>query len=320
MDSDLIDRLKRDGCFTLQLRGVTGSWIKHRAISLRSRHSADDSPLSPLAATTLSGRPPSPRKFLPILSPVHPPLARLIKSLNPLLSHHRSAASSTRTTAHLLSSWSAQTGDDAVSDVADKFGVLLAEMANLEESYSEGIDDVKMVLKTIQDVENSIRPAKTHQTKLRDQVNKASIKPEAGRKLEQLERELVRADAEVLVADAQLLNVTRERLRVAWRVQLDALQERCEKELVLVKYGREILRFLDGEIIVPGQNLRAYRGEAKTRDILGMVEDELRGWSPGWGNAGELCDDENVNGDVSVATAAAAAAASATASMVLVRK
>ncbi|KAK9468094.1 Eisosome component PIL1-domain-containing protein [Lipomyces arxii] len=289
----------------------------HRALSLRS-HTNDNQPGSPLAATTLSlSRPTSPRKFLP--QSWDQPLGKLIKSWGPVAAHHRSAALSCRSTAHSLSSWGDQTGDDAVSDVADKFGVLLAEMANIEELYSEELEEIKRIFRTIQDVENSIRPAKSHHTKLRDQINKASIKPDPGRKLEQLEREFVRSEAEVLVADAQLFNVTREQLRIACRAQLDALQERCEKELVLVKYGHEITKFLDGDVVVPGQNLCEYRGDTKTREILGLVDAELKRWCPGTYEDLEESDHEDENAAIghSAAATTAATSASVTASMIL---
>ncbi|KAK9455659.1 Eisosome component PIL1/LSP1, partial [Dipodascopsis uninucleata] len=253
----------------------------HRALSLRSRNQSDDGPMSPLSPSSLSPR----KTFFPsiLTSPIQQnPLSRLLRSISPLGSRYRSAGLATMSTAQLLSLWGDETGDLAVSDVSDKFGVLLAELAALEDSYAEGIDHSKRILKTIKDVESSIRPALAHQTKLRDQIARAVTKkptPDAYDRLEQLERELVRADAEVLVADAQLTNVTRDRLQASLRAQIDALQERCEKELVLVRYGRQLLDLLNGEMVVPGQGRAPYLGEEQSRQILARVDRDLRAWS-----------------------------------------
>ncbi|KAK7203577.1 Eisosome component PIL1-domain-containing protein [Myxozyma melibiosi] len=238
------------------------------------------------------------------------PLSRLVKSFSPVISHYKSAASAACTTAQLLSDWGDVTGDLAVSDVADKFGVVFHEVASVDMRYVSQLEEFKDSLATILDVASSIKPVKAHQAKLREQLNRALaasnsassptsmssgssqlttsqlIKQEENiakqqRKVEQLQREIVRADAESLVADAQLQNATRERLRVAAQCHLDALQERCERGLVLAKYGRRIARLLDGDVIVPGQSIPEYGGERAARELMSRLEDELRTWRPG---------------------------------------
>lgn len=268
-----------------------------------------------------------------------------------MISHYRSATNAACTTAQLLSDWGDVTGDAAVSDVADKFGVVFYEVATVDMGYANQLEEFKDCISTVLDVASSVKPVKAHQTKLREQLNRAlaasanvpssqsggnmqmstaqlikqeEIYVKQQRKVEQLQREIVRADAESLVADAQLQNVTRERLRAAAQCHLDALQERCERGLLLAKYGRQIMRLLDGEIIVPGQPIPEYNGERISRDLMGRLEDELRGWRPGVLNNrtnlartntdAVVCEEDEFEDDdgcgCAHATAAAAAASS----------
>ncbi|KAK9449006.1 Eisosome component PIL1-domain-containing protein [Limtongia smithiae] len=241
----------------------------------------------------------SPRRkqtLLPhLLAQTQTPLARLIKSFPPLSAHHRAAALSTHTTARLLSTWgtdtqsscsSGTTEDPAVADICTKLSTILQELATQENIYANGIDDAGALLRAITELESCVRPARGNQHKLRERIAKAAMKYDerGGRnqrdKLEQLECQLVRADAEVLVADAQLFNLTRQRLAYCCRALLDALEERCNKQLALVRSGRGILRFLeDGDTLLPGQTVREYTGHSKTRQILAELQDELFAWN-----------------------------------------
>ena len=113
-----------------------------------------------------------------------------------------------------LSEWGEQTGDDAISDISDKIGVLLSEIGEQEDSFAHSLEESRAVLKQIRNTEKSVQPSRDHKVKLADEISKIKVKEPESQKLVVLEQELVRAEAENLVAEAQLTNMVS--LRSLW--------------------------------------------------------------------------------------------------------
>jgi len=134
-------------------------------------------------------------------------LYRLIKSCNNLVSAHEAAARERLSIATQLSEWGEQTGDEAVSDISDKVGVVLSELGEQEDAYAHALDDCRAVLKAVRNTEKSVQPSRDGKTRIADDIARLKSKEPQSAKLVILEQELVRAEAENLVAEAQLSNV-----------------------------------------------------------------------------------------------------------------
>jgi hypothetical protein len=134
-------------------------------------------------------------------------LYRLIKSENNLISAHEAAGKERVSIATQLSEWGEQTGDEAISDVSDKVGVILSEIGEQEDSYAHALDDSRGVLKAIRNTEKSVQPSRDGKAKITDEIARLKSKEPESAKLPVLEQELVRAEAENLVAEAQLTNI-----------------------------------------------------------------------------------------------------------------
>lgn len=93
-------------------------------------------------------------------------LYTLIKTQNHTISAHETAAKEQAHIASQLSDWGEETGDDAVSDISDKLGVLLAEIAEQEETYAQNLEDSRSVLKQIRNTESSVQPSRDHKAKV----------------------------------------------------------------------------------------------------------------------------------------------------------
>lgn len=106
-----------------------------------------------------------------------------------------------------LSEWGEQTGDDAVSDIADKIGVILGELGEQEEGYSQGLETSRGRMKAIRNTEKSVQPSRDGKAKVAEEIQKVKFREPESTRLVVLEQELVRAEAENLVAEAQLNNV-----------------------------------------------------------------------------------------------------------------
>ena len=57
-----------------------------------------------------------------------------------------------------------------MSDISDKLGVLLAEIAEQEELFAQNLEDSRGVLKQIRNTESSVQPSRTHKLKVRHVV------------------------------------------------------------------------------------------------------------------------------------------------------
>lgn len=139
-------------------------------------------------------------------------LFKLIKSENNLVSAHETAAKERVSIATQLSDWGEQTGDEGLSDISDKVGVILSEMGEQEDNYAHALDDSRGVLKAIRNTEKSVQPSRDGKAKITDEIQKLKFKEPESARLVVLEQELVRAEAENLVAEAQLTNIVRSPL------------------------------------------------------------------------------------------------------------
>lgn len=132
---------------------------------------------------------------------------RLVKSENSVISAHEKAGRERVSVASQLSEWGESTEDDAVSDISDKLGVLMAEMGEQEDVFAQNLEDYRTLLKHIRDTESSVQPSRDYRAKVADDIQKQKLKDPNSTKLETLEQELVRAEAQNLVAEAQLTNM-----------------------------------------------------------------------------------------------------------------
>jgi hypothetical protein len=133
----------------------------------------------------------------------------MIKTENNLIVAYEAAGKERVSIASQLSDWGEQTGDDAISDISDKVGVLLSELGEQEDLYAHNLDDSRAILKVIRNTEKSVQPSRNNRSKILDEIAKLKAKEPESAKLVTLEQELVRAEAENLVAEAQLTNIVR---------------------------------------------------------------------------------------------------------------
>ncbi|KAE8353606.1 Eisosome component PIL1-domain-containing protein [Aspergillus coremiiformis] len=203
---------------------------------------------------------------------------RLIKNENAAIGAYEKAGRERVSIAKELSDWGEATEDEAVSDITDKLGVLLAEMGDQEELFATYLEEYRTVLKHIRETESSVHPSRNHRARIQDDIAKQKIKDPESIKLETLEQELVRAEAQSLVAEAQLTNMTRARLKEAFDIHLAAVIERGEKQVLLARHARRLLSILDDTPMVPGEPRPEYdRGDEATR-IISDAERDLRSW------------------------------------------
>ncbi|KAB5579987.1 Eisosome component PIL1-domain-containing protein [Coniochaeta sp. 2T2.1] len=266
-----------------------GQW--NRALSIRHRNTGSSS-------STGGGGVGSAAKmfsFSSLRGTVQPELSkklyRLIKSENNLISAHEEAGRQRVSIATQLSEWGEQTGDEGISDISDKVGVVLSEIGEQEDTFAHSLDDSRGILKTIRNIEKSVQPSRDNKAKIADEIAKLKLKEPESARLVVLEQELVRAEAENLVAEAQLTNVTRQKLKESYNAEFLATIERAEKQIILARHGMRLLKLLDDTPVVPGDVRPAYEGGAQARQILNDAEDDLRDWRP---DVGGVEDDSTV--------------------------
>lgn len=98
-------------------------------------------------------------------------LYTLIKTQNNVVSAYETAAKEEATIASQLSEWGEETGDESISDISDKLGVLLAELAEQEENFASNLEESRGVLKQIRNTESGVQPSRDHKEKVRcDQI------------------------------------------------------------------------------------------------------------------------------------------------------
>lgn len=93
-------------------------------------------------------------------------LRLLIKTQNHAIGAFEQAGKESQSIASQLSEWGESTEDEAVSDISDKLGVLLAEIAEQEDLYAQNLEDSRGVLKQIRNTEASVAPTRTHKQKV----------------------------------------------------------------------------------------------------------------------------------------------------------
>jgi len=225
-------------------------------------------------------------------------LFKIIKSENHTIGAYESAGRERISIASQLSDWGEATGDDAISDISDKLGVLLSELGEQEDVFAQNLEDYRSILKQIRNTESSVQPSRDHKTKISDEIQKLKYKEPQSTKLVTLEQELVRAEAQNLVAEAQLTNIvrvhqlhhrkhptntfpqTRQKLKEAYDIHFAAVIERAEKQMLLARHGRRLLNLLDDTPVVPGDTRPAFEHAPQARQVLNDAEEDLREWAP----------------------------------------
>lgn len=251
----------------------------NRALSIRSRKNHDsDSAASPKHRFTMS----SLRSAVPGQPELSKKMSKMIKSENHAISAYDSAGRERVGLAQQLSEWGEGTGDDAVSEISDKMGVLLAEIGEQEDVFTQNLEEYRSVLKQIRNMETSVQPSRDHKAKVSDELSKLKYKEPTSTKIVTLEQELVRAEAQSLVAEAQLTNMTRQKFREAYNIHLAAVLERSEKQALLARQAQKLVELLDDSPIVPGQERAPFGREEEVREVIADAERELRAWTPSW--------------------------------------
>lgn len=274
----------------------------NRALSIRSSNRSSGTAGSSSSTTTPSRRGFSLSSLRGTIQPeLSKRLFRLIKSENNLVGAHETAAKERVSIATQLSEWGEQTGDEGISDVSDKVGVILSEMGEQEDNYAHALDESRGTLKTIRNTEKSVQPSRDGRNRIADEIAKVKAKEPESTRLVVLEQELVRAEAENLVAEAQLTNITRQKLKEAYQAEFLATIERADKQMILARHGLRLLQLLDDTPVVPGDARQRYGHASQARQILNDAEDDLREWRLPAGLAG-LDDNASSQGNTSPAT------------------
>ena len=99
-------------------------------------------------------------------------LFKLIKTERDAITAYESAARERSSIASQLSDWGEETNDDAVNDLSDKIGVMLSEMAEVEDSFAQNLEESRNVLKSIRNTEKSVAPSRNHKAKIEDDIAK----------------------------------------------------------------------------------------------------------------------------------------------------
>lgn len=94
-------------------------------------------------------------------------LYKLIKTQSHAIGAYETAGRETQSVASQLSDWGESTEDEAISDISDKLGVLLAEVAEQEDLFAQNLEESRGVLKQIRNTETSVNPSRTNKQKVR---------------------------------------------------------------------------------------------------------------------------------------------------------
>ena len=73
---------------------------------------------------------------------------------------------------------------------------------------------------------------------------------------------------------------TRQKLKEAYDLHFAATIERAEKQIILAKYGRRLLNYLDDTPVVPGDVRQPFAHPNDARQVLNDAEQELQAWQP----------------------------------------
>lgn len=205
-------------------------------------------------------------------------LATLVKMEKNLMRTMELLSAERKDVAKQLSVWGEHCDED-VSDITDKLGVLLFEIGELEDQYIDKHDQCRVTLKSIRNIEESVQPSRDRKQKITDQIAHLKYKEPNSPKIVVLEQELVRAEAESLVAEAQLSNITREKLKQAFKYQFDAIREHTEKVALIAGYGQHLLDLIDDGAVTPGEARNPYDGYEASKQVILDCEDALTNWT-----------------------------------------
>jgi len=205
-------------------------------------------------------------------------LAQLVKMEKNVMRSMELVGRERREVARQLSIWGEE-GEEDVSDITDKLGVLIYEIGELEDQFVDRYDQYRVTMKSIRNIESSVQPSRDRNQKLTDQIAQLKYKDPTSPKLPILEQELVRSEAESLVAEAQLSNISREKLKSAFTFQFDALREHSEKLAIIANYGKHLLELIDDSPVTPGEVRREYNGYDDSKSIIQDCEDALTNWT-----------------------------------------
>jgi hypothetical protein len=136
-------------------------------------------------------------------------LFKLIKSENHAIGAYETAGRERISIATQLSDWGEGTGDDTISEISDKIGVILSEVGEQEDGFAQNLEDYRGFLKAIRNIESSVAPSRDNKAKIQDEIQRLKYKEPESPRIIELEQELVRAEAQNLVAEAQLTNIVR---------------------------------------------------------------------------------------------------------------
>lgn len=93
-------------------------------------------------------------------------LYKLIKSENHAIGAYETAGRERVAIAQQLSEWGEATNDDSLSEISDKLGVLMAEIAEQEDVFAQSLEEYRGVLKQIRNTEASVQPSRDHKAKV----------------------------------------------------------------------------------------------------------------------------------------------------------
>lgn len=92
-------------------------------------------------------------------------LFKLIKSEGNVIGAYETAGRERLSVASQLSEWGEATTDEAVSEISDKLGVVLAELGEQEDQFAQNLEDARTVLKHIRNTESSVQPSRDSKSK-----------------------------------------------------------------------------------------------------------------------------------------------------------
>lgn len=142
------------------LRDTDSSGRRNRSLSVRSKKGGGSEKAAPKHRFTMASLRGTQQ---PELSKK---LYKIIKSENHAIGAYEAAARERQGVAQQLSEWGEATGDETISEISDKLGVLLAEIAEQEDIYAQGLEEYRGVLKQIRNTESSVQPSRDHKIKV----------------------------------------------------------------------------------------------------------------------------------------------------------
>jgi hypothetical protein len=105
-----------------------------------------------------------------------------------------------------LSDWGETTGDDEVSDITDKIGVLLAEFSDQEDNFAEKLPELLSTYSIIRKAQRAFEDSKARVDSLLSEITNLKSKIPNSPKIPKMTETLVRAETERMVREAEFKN------------------------------------------------------------------------------------------------------------------